>query len=132
MTTELTILGWTLVLAVVQIFIPAALRNKETGRAYNVGPRDEPGPPVGKVTGRLQRAHRNLLETLPVFAGAILIAHIANREGVLTLWGAWLYLLARIVYVPLYAFGVPLIRSLAFQVSLVGLTILLIAILRPE
>jgi uncharacterized MAPEG superfamily protein len=33
--------------------------------------------------------------------------------------------------VPLYAFGVPLIRSLAFQVALVGLTILLIAILRP-
>jgi uncharacterized MAPEG superfamily protein len=131
MTTELTILGWTLVLALVQIFIPAALRNKETGRAYNVGPRDEPGPPIGNVTGRLQRAHRNLLETLPVFAGAILIAHVANREGVLTLWGAWLYLLARIVYVPLYAYGVSLIRSLAFQVSLVGLTMLLIAILRP-
>jgi len=91
MTTELTILGWALVLALVQIFIPAALRNKETGRAYNIGPRDEPGPPIGKVTGRLQRAHRNLLETLPIFAAAILIAHVANREGVLTLWGAWLY-----------------------------------------
>lgn len=131
MTTELTILGWTLVLALVQVFIPAALRNKETGSAYNAGPRDDPGPPVGKVTGRLQRAQRNLLETLPVFAVAILIAHVANREGALTLWGAWLYLLARIVYVPLYAFGVPVIRSLAFQVSLVGLTILLIAILKP-
>jgi uncharacterized MAPEG superfamily protein len=131
MSTELTILGWTLVLAVVQIILPAALRNKETGSAYNAGPRDEPGPPVGKVTGRLQRAHRNLLETLPVFAGAILIAHASNREGALTLWGAWLYLSARIAYVPLYAFGVPVIRSLAFQICLVGLTILLIAILRP-
>jgi uncharacterized MAPEG superfamily protein len=131
MTTELTILAWTLVLALVQLFIPAALRNKETGKDYNIGPRDEPGPPVGKVTGRLQRAHRNLLETLPVFAVAILIAHVENRDGALTLWGAWLYLLARIVYVPLYAYGVPLIRSLAFQVSLVGLTLLLIAILRP-
>lgn len=131
MTPELTILGWTLVLALVQIFVQAALRNKETGSAYNVGPRDEPGPPVGIVTGRLQRAHRNLLETLPVFIGAILIAHVTNREGLLTLWGAWLYLLARIVYVPLYAFGVPVARSLAFQASLVGLTLLLIAILRP-
>lgn len=131
MTTELTILGWTLVLALVQLFIPAALRNKETGRAYNVGPRDDPGPPVGIVTGRLQRAHRNLLETLPVFIAAILIAHVAGREGLLTLWGASLYLAARIVYVPLYAYGVPIIRSLAFQVSLIGLTLLLIAILRP-
>jgi uncharacterized MAPEG superfamily protein len=62
MTTELTILGWTLVLALIQIFLPAALRNKETGRAYNIGPRDDLGPPVGKMTGKLQRAHRNLLE----------------------------------------------------------------------
>lgn len=131
MTPELTILSWTLVLALVQIFVPAALRNKETGSAYNVGPRDEPGPPVGIVTGRLQRAHRNLLETLPVFIAAVLIAHVANRDGQLTIWGAWLYFLARIVYVPLYAFGVPIARSLAFQVSLVGLTLLLIAILKP-
>lgn len=131
MTTELTILGWTLLLALVQLFIPAWLRDKETGRSYNVGPRDEPGPPIGKVTGRLQRAHRNLLETLPVFSGAILIAHVANKEGILTLWGAIIYLAARIVYVPLYAWGVPVLRSLSFQISLFGLTLILIAILRP-
>jgi uncharacterized MAPEG superfamily protein len=131
MTVELKILAWTLVLSLVQLFIAAGLRNKETGRAYNIGPRDEPGPPVGKVTGRLQRAHRNLLETLPVFAVAILIAHMANRDGMLTLWGAWLYLVARIVYVPLYAYGVPLIRSLVFLVSVAGIALILIAILRP-
>ena len=132
MTPELTILGWTLVLALVQLFIAAALRNKETGSAYNVGPRDEPGPPVGIVTGRLQRAHRNLLETLPVFIGAILIVHVTNRYGQLTYWGAWIYLIARIIYVPLYALGIPVARSIAFQVSLLGLTLLLIAILRPH
>ena len=132
MTPELTLLGWTLVLALVQLFIPAALRNKETGWVYNVGPRDDPGPPVGKVTGRLQRAHRNLLETLPVFIAAILIAHVAHREGGLTLWGAWIYLLARIIYVPLYALGIPIFRSIAFQACLFGLTLLLIAILKPS
>ena len=91
MTAELTILGWTLVLALVQLFVAAALRHRETGSAYTVGPRDELGPPVGIVTGRLQRAHRNLLETLPVFIGVVLIAHVTNRESLLTLCGAWLY-----------------------------------------
>ncbi len=131
MTTELTILGWTLVLAIVQIFLPAGFRNRETGIAFNAGPRDEPGPPVGKVTGRLQRAEKNLFESLPLFAAALLIAHVAHRDGALTLWGAWTYLIMRIVYVPLYAFGVPMVRSVAWMLSLLGLALVLIAILRP-
>ena len=129
MTTELSLLGWTLVLAIVQILLPAAARNRETGVAHNAGARDEPGPPVGKVTARLQRAQQNLFETLPLFAAAVLIAHVAGREGLLTLIGAWVYLLARIVYVPLYAFGVPVVRSLAWTAAMLGLALVLFAIL---
>lgn len=131
MTIELTLLAWTLVLALVQVLLPAMWRNRETGIGYNTGPRDEPGPPVGIVTGRLQRAQANLFETLPVFAAVVLIAHIAGREGALTLWGAGLYLAARIVYVPLYAMGVPYLRSLAWSVSLLGLVLILFAVLAP-
>ncbi len=131
MTTELSILGWVLVLAIVQIFLAAGARNRETGLKYNAGPRDEPGPPVGKITGRLQRAQKNLYETLPLFAAAVLVAHVAGREGTLTLWGAWIYLVARIVYVPLYAYGVPVVRTLSFLVSLLGLAMILVAILLP-
>ena len=131
MTTELSLLGWTLVLAIVQLMLPAGFRNRETGIAYNAGPRDEAGPPVGKVTGRLQRAQTNLYESLPLFAAAVLVAHVAGRESALTLWGAWLYLIARIVYLPLYAFGVPQVRSLAWGVSMLGLVLILIAILKP-
>ena len=129
MTIELTLLGWTLVLAIVQILLPAHFRNLETGISYNAGARDTEGPPVGRLTGRLKRAQANLFETLPLFAVAVLIAHVAQRNGALTLWGAWLYLLARIVYVPLYAAGVPYLRSLVWVASLVGLILMLIAIL---
>ena len=129
MNIELTILSWTLVLAVVQFMLPAVFRSREAGIAFNAGPRDEPGPPVGKVTGRLQRAQKNLYETLPLFAAAILIAHVAGREGALTLWGAWLYLIARVVYVPVYGFGVPMVRSIVWGVSLLGLALVLVSIL---
>lgn len=132
MTTELTLLGWTLVLAIVQILLPASLRNRETGIAYNASPRDHQAEaPEGLVTGRLRRAQANLLETLPLFAAAVLAAHVAGREGVLTLAGAWIYLCARIVYVPLYAFGIPYVRSLAWVVSMFGLFLILLALLRP-
>ena len=131
MTVELQILGWTLVLVLVQIFAAGHARNLETGIAYNTGPRDDPGPPPGRLAGRLKRAQDNLFETLPLFAAAVLIAHVAGREGTLTLWGAWIYLVARIVYVPLYAAGIPYIRSLTWLVSLAGLVLVLVAILRP-
>ncbi|MGI4984092.1 MAG: MAPEG family protein [Janthinobacterium lividum] len=125
MTIELKLLAWTLILAIVQIFLPSMLRNRETGVAYNAGPRDEPGPPVGVVTGRLMRAKSNLYETLPLFIAAILIAHIAGREGSLTHLGAWLYLIARVVYVPLYAAGIPYIRSMVWLVSLLGVILVI-------
>ena len=131
MTIELRLLAWTLVLALVQIFLPAHFRNNETGRAYNAGPRDEPGPPVGRMTGRLQRAQRNLYETLPLFGLAILAAHVAGRDGGLTLWGAWLYFLARVIYVPLYAYGISYVRSAVWLVSLLGLLLVLLAVLWP-
>jgi uncharacterized MAPEG superfamily protein len=130
MTTELTLLTWTLVLALVQVLLPTPLRTAETGTAYNMGARDAPGPPVGKLTGRLLRAQANLFETLPLFAAAVLIAHVANREGTQTLWGASLYLGARVVYIPLYALGIPVVRTLVWSVSLVGLIMVLLAILR--
>ncbi|WP_419896048.1 MAPEG family protein [Roseomonas sp. USHLN139] len=131
MTPELTLLGWTLVLALVQVLLPAMARNRETGIAYNAGPRDEPGPPVGRVTARLRRAQANLFETLPLFAAAILIAHLAGREGALTFWGAWAFLIGRLLHLPLYAAGVPYLRSLAWTLSLAGLIAILVAILLP-
>lgn len=130
MTTELTLLAWTLVLALVQIMLASSLRTQETGPSYNMSARDGVAPPPRPVTARLQRAQANLFETLPVFAAAVLIAHVAGSEGDLTLWGCWLYLLARIVYVPLYAAGVPVVRTLVWLVSMIGLVMVLVAVLR--
>lgn len=129
MTTELTLLGWTLVLALAQILLTAAARTRETGLSYNMSARDTQAPPMGKLTGRLQRAQANLFETLPLFAAAVLVAHASGRAGALSLLGAQLYLGARVLYVPLYAFGVPLVRSLVWGVSLAGLVMILYAIL---
>jgi uncharacterized MAPEG superfamily protein len=129
MTTELTLLAWTLVLALVQIMLTANLRTAETGIQYNASARDGEAPPPRPVTARLQRAQANLFETLPLFIGAVLIAHVSGSEGDLTLWGCWMYLIARIVYIPLYAAGIPYVRSLVWLVSLAGLVMVLAAVL---
>ena len=80
------------------------------------------------VSGRLERALANFLETFPLFAAAILIAHVAGRHNWMTLWGAQLYFWARVLYVPLYAFGVPLVRSLAWNVATFGIILILLSL----
>lgn len=131
MSTELYLVGWILLLAVVHVLLAAYMRNRETGAAYNVGPRDEQGPPVGRVTGRLRRAQANLFETMPVIVAALIVAHVTGREGVLTLSAAILYLIARIAYLPLYAAGIPVFRSIVWLVSLIGVLMAILAILIP-
>ena len=125
MTTELTYLAATLVLALVLVFLPAFARTREFGLTWNAGARDRTPEAKSPVVGRLERAQANLFETLPLFIGAVLIAHVTGAESALTLWGAALYFWARVVYVPLYAFGVPYVRSLVWVVSLAGLVMVL-------
>ena len=126
MTPEFTALAFVLILAIVQIFAAATARTMELGPKWNAGPRDEAAPAPGKLAGRLLRAQANLFETLPIFIAAVLMAHITGNDGgPLTLWGTHLYLFARVVYVPLYAFGVTGLRTLAFLISLAGLIMVL-------
>jgi uncharacterized MAPEG superfamily protein len=128
MTPEFILLALTLILALVQILAAGAARTAELGAKWNAGPRDGDPPPKGKLAGRLMRAQTNLFETLPLFAAAVIMAHIAGKDGMLTLVGAGLYFLARLIYVPLYALGVPYIRSLVWLAAAAGLVMVLAAL----
>jgi uncharacterized MAPEG superfamily protein len=79
----------------------------------------------------LERANRNFLETFPVFVAAVFLVHVLGRESVLSEWGAGLYFSARLVYLPLYAAGVPLLRSIVWNVAFVGIVLLLLASVWP-
>ena len=131
MSIELTMLVWSLVLAFVQILLFDFARTSQYGMKWNTGPRDENMPALSPVAGRLQRAQYNLYETLPLFIGGVLVAHIAGRENELTAIGSQVYFWGRVVYVPLYAIGIRQIRSLVWLISTAGLVALFIPILMP-
>lgn len=71
----------------------------------------------------------NFLETFPIFAAALLAAVMLGRTGGTTLAGAWLYVIARALYVPFYAAGVPVMRSLLWIAALIGIVLELVALL---
>ena len=120
MTSELTMLAWLIVLGLAHVLLYAGFGAAQNSLAYNMGARDEPRPLTG-IGARMQRAAHNFLETFPFFAAAVLIAHVAGRHNQLTWWGAQLYFWGRLAYLPLYATGVPLVRSLVWGVALVGI-----------
>ena len=128
LTPEFTFLALTLILALVQIGAAGMARTAELGGKWNAGPRDGEAPPPGKLAGRLMRAQANLFETLPLFAAAVIMAEVAGKAGDLTAWGAHLYFFGRLIYVPLYAFGVPYVRSLVWLVSAGGLVLVIAAL----
>lgn len=121
MPIELKILAYGAILLVIHVAAAAQVRTREYGLKWNIGPRDEAVPPPGPLSGRLARAQANFLETFPIAIVALIGVVVANRTSASTALGAWIWLGARIVYLPLYAAGVPVIRSIAFAVSLVGL-----------
>jgi uncharacterized MAPEG superfamily protein len=129
MTTELTLLVWTIVLAIVYIMAFDVVRTRQYGAQWNMGARDADMPPLSPIADRLGRAQANLFETLPLFIAAVLIAHVAAVHTRWTVLGAELYFWARVIYLPLYAFGVPVVRSLVWLVSLAGLLMIVFAIL---
>ena len=126
MQLELKMLVVAAIIGLLQLLWGAAAANAQTGLAWNVGARDEPKPLTG-LAGRLQRAFANYRETFPIFAVALLATYLAGKLGTLTADGAILYVVARAVYVPLYAFGVPYVRSLVWGASLVGIIMVLVA-----
>ena len=125
MTTELAVLAWGCILALVHVFAAVRVKTRQYGAKWNVGARDETLPPPDPVVGRLARAQANYFETFPIMAAAILIVTVANLTSQWTAIGALVWLGARIVYLPLYGFGVPVVRTFVWAASLAGLLMVL-------
>ena len=121
MKLEYIMLGATLALALVNILWAGNARTRQYGTDWNMGARDEKMPPLNPLAGRLLRAQANLYETLPLFIAAVLGAAFLDRFGWKTEVGASLYAIGRLIYLPLYAAGIPKIRTMVFSVSLAGL-----------
>ena len=128
MPVELKVLGYAALLQFVQFILMAIPVNLQLGVEYTGGNRDEQKQPAG-VPGRLKRALDNHFEGLVLFTIAVLVVVLGEAGSQLTEYCAWTYLWARILYVPAYASGVYLVRSLIWSVGFLATAIMLIAAL---
>ena len=125
MPVELRIAAFGALLLFIHIFAAVHLKTRQYGAKWNMGARDETQPPLDPLPARLSRAQANFLETFPIAIIALLGVVIAGRTSASTALGGWIWLGASVVYLPLYAAGVPIIRTLTWTVSIVGLAMVI-------
>ena len=120
-------LCWAVILGLTQLVIATTLALKDQGLAYNLSPRDKATPSVSTLSARMQRAFWNFKETFVFFAVAVLVVTLAGRSNAQSALGAQLYFWARLVYVPIYAAGIPALRTAIWAVSIFGIVTVLMA-----
>ena len=121
MAVELKILALGAVLLFIHIFTATRFKTAQYGRQWNVSARDETLPPPNPIAGRLMRAQANFQETLPIAIIALLGVVVAGRTSQWTAIGGWTWLGARLIYLPIYAAGIPVVRTIVWAVALIGL-----------
>src|SRR5687767_963471 len=94
-----------LALFVLQTLLPGRFREApapggQNKLQENLGPRDHMRP-LTVVGQRAARALANLQEAMPVFIALALMNMIVAPQAALAVTGAWIFLAARVVYLPL-------------------------------
>jgi uncharacterized MAPEG superfamily protein len=115
-------------LGLVHIVLASHSASLQRGYRWSAGPRDEQVAPLSGMASRLARANANFLETFPFFAAGILAVLATGTQSAWLKWGVILYIGGRIAYLPLYAFGVFLARSIAWNVAIAGIVAIYVAL----
>ena len=118
MSYELWVLALTALMLLVLYLIQGGYTTF-TAPQWGVGARDGSRDP-SVFAGRAERTVRNHIEALMVFAPLVLVADAAGVSNSLTIWGAGLFLGARLAFVPAYLLGIPVLRTLIWFAGVIG------------
>lgn len=128
MTTEITVLALAGLLQGLQFAAFSIAANKTVGPKIAMGTRDNlPSTGLPGTTGRLQRAMNNHFEGLIMFTLAVVVVTLGNESSGFTGTLAWVYLIARIIYVPAYVFGWVPWRSVIWMVGFAATMLMILA-----
>ncbi len=126
--TALTLAG---LLQCVQFALVSIAANREVGPQVTLSPRDgvDLRAMVSPRTGRLIRALDNHFEGLILFTLAVVAVTLAGKSSGLTAACAWVYLAARVLYVPAYWLGLVPWRSVIWMAGWGATVVMLLAAL---
>ena len=121
MTLEyIIILSFLLVLIQITIPVFISLFSKNIKLYYLFSSRDKKSD-TSIYEDRANRALKNLFETLPIFIGLVLLSITKDADNASL---AFFWLIARVIYVPIYILGVDYLRTGVWAVSLTILVLM--------
>jgi uncharacterized MAPEG superfamily protein len=123
MKPELSLLVWSVALAFLQVLVAVQGAMMHVGLPALAGNR-EPQLALTGWVGRAQRAQRNMVENLLLFAALVLVAVVADKTNAMTLLGAQIFFWARVVYAGVYIAGIPWLRTGVWFLSVIGLILI--------
>ena len=130
MTPELTILALAGLLQAAQFCAYSVLANLDVGLGYSMSARDRaPSRPLSDQAGRLQRAMNNHFEGLILFTLAVVVVTLSDQSTAFTAACATTYLVARVLYIPAYYFGLRPWRSLIWMVGFIATIFMILSTL---
>ncbi len=130
MTPELTVLALAALLQGLQFVLYAVPANRDLGPGYTMSARDRPpSREMSPVTGRLGRAMANHFEGLILFTIAVIVVTLGEQSTWFTAACAWIYLIARILYIPAYARDMRPGRSIVWMVGFTATFLMILAAL---
>lgn len=124
MTVELTLLTLATLLQAIYFAVYSISACLQIGTKTAMGPRDKPVQLTG-FAGRAQRALNNQFEALILFAIAILVLTFSDQTDGHTAGAAALFLIARVLYLPAYLFGLTPWRTLIWTIGFTATLVLL-------
>ncbi len=127
MPLELQLLVWSVALAFIVMLIAVSGAILQVGLPKLAGNREGLADCTG-LPGRSQRAHRNMLENLVLFAALVLVAQATGRLNAMTALGAQLFFWGRVAHAVIYIAGIPWLRTAAWTVSVVGLIMIFLQV----
>ena len=128
MSIDLKLLIWSTVLTFAQMLIAVIGAQLQVGLPALAANREDLPAIVGWA-GRAQRAHRNMLENLVLFAVLVLLAQVAGKANAMTALGAQLFFWGRLAHAAVYLAGIPWLRTGVWAVSVVGLLLIFVQLL---
>jgi uncharacterized MAPEG superfamily protein len=129
MTPELAYLVWSVALTLVLAVIAVAGATLEVGLPRLAGNRENM-PEMSGWAGRAARAHQNMLESLVLFAILVFAARAMNISNGMTVLGAQLFFWGRVAHAAIYLAGIHWLRTAAWTVSIIGLLLILLQLVR--
>jgi uncharacterized MAPEG superfamily protein len=128
MPIDASLLSLSILVFIAMVLVQAVFSNLEHPPKTMLGARDGLKD-ESLFTARAKRANQNMIEALLMHVPLVLLVLLLDRGNDMTALGGWLFVAGRALYAPLYWFGVPVLRTLAWAVAAAGTVIILFQVL---